>query len=252
MQVMTTPSKSFERDSAFEGLDHFLRDSQCKTSVADVLESLKRYAALYRIEAMAYYFLPPAGASDHAERYVYVSGFGDSALKTRSLVSNPLMQKSTKLTRALFWNEVATELALTAEQNAQLKTIYCADGDNGLVVPGHGPNGRNACFVMRFSACVGSFSRQDIRILKLACQAVHEHICVLRQDSRKNQVRLTRREREVMSWVARGKSNRDIATIVGISPHTVNGYLRRIYLKTGTNDRTTATLRVLGDSLIDY
>jgi len=54
------------------------------------------------------------------------------------------------------------------------------------------------------------------------------------------------------TWVARGKSNAVIADIVGISQHTVNGYLRRVYLKTQTSDRTTAALRAIGDSLIDY
>lgn len=51
---------------------------------------------------------------------------------------------------------------------------------------------------------------------------------------------LTRREAEVMSWVARGKTNRDIADILGMSPRTVNKHLEHIFEKLGVETRTAA------------
>ncbi|RZV42686.1 MAG: DNA-binding response regulator, partial [Acidimicrobiales bacterium] len=48
----------------------------------------------------------------------------------------------------------------------------------------------------------------------------------------------------------RGKSNSSIADIIGISPHTVNGYLRSVYLKTGVSDRTSAALVGVRTALI--
>jgi LuxR family transcriptional regulator/LuxR family quorum-sensing system transcriptional regulator CciR len=54
----------------------------------------------------------------------------------------------------------------------------------------------------------------------------------------------------VLSWVARGKSNTSIAEILGISVHTVDAHLRRIYLKLGVYDRISAAVRGIGTGLI--
>ena len=56
---------------------------------------------------------------------------------------------------------------------------------------------------------------------------------------------LTPREREVLDWVAAGKTNRDIATILGASPRTVEKHLERIYEKLGVETRTAAVMRVV-------
>ncbi len=54
-------------------------------------------------------------------------------------------------------------------------------------------------------------------------------------------VPLTPRETEVLSWIAKGKTNRDIADILGMSPRTVNKHLEHIYEKLGVETRSAAT-----------
>ncbi len=51
---------------------------------------------------------------------------------------------------------------------------------------------------------------------------------------------LTPREADVIEWVAKGKTNRDIAEILGMSPRTVNKHLEHIYAKLGVETRTAA------------
>ncbi len=51
---------------------------------------------------------------------------------------------------------------------------------------------------------------------------------------------LTQRELDVLAWVARGKTNRDVAEILGMSPRTVNKHLEHIYEKLGVETRTAA------------
>ena len=51
---------------------------------------------------------------------------------------------------------------------------------------------------------------------------------------------LTAREGEVLSWLSKGKSNRDIADILGLSPRTVDKHLEQIYAKLGVENRTAA------------
>lgn len=52
---------------------------------------------------------------------------------------------------------------------------------------------------------------------------------------------LTTREVEVLLWVAKGKTNKDIGEILGTSPRTVNKHLERIYVKLGVETRAAAT-----------
>jgi DNA-binding response OmpR family regulator len=52
--------------------------------------------------------------------------------------------------------------------------------------------------------------------------------------------KLTAREAEVLSWLAAGKTNRDIGEILGTSPRTVNKHLERVYVKLGVETRSAA------------
>ncbi|URI07027.1 response regulator transcription factor [Aquincola tertiaricarbonis] len=51
---------------------------------------------------------------------------------------------------------------------------------------------------------------------------------------------LTPREAEVLSWVAKGKTNRDVAEILGMSPRTVNKHLEHVFEKLGVETRAAA------------
>jgi len=54
--------------------------------------------------------------------------------------------------------------------------------------------------------------------------------------------RLTTREREVYYWVCQGKSNEEIAVILGISANTVKNHLSPIFQKLGVENRYAAAL----------
>lgn len=56
---------------------------------------------------------------------------------------------------------------------------------------------------------------------------------------------LTRREAEVLAWVAQGKTNDAIATILGLSPRTVEKHVENLLRKLGVETRTAATTLAL-------
>lgn len=61
----------------------------------------------------------------------------------------------------------------------------------------------------------------------------------------KKRFQLTGREAEVLLWIARGKSNRDIGDILGLSPRTVNKHLEQVYAKLGVENRASAAVMAL-------
>jgi DNA-binding response OmpR family regulator len=58
--------------------------------------------------------------------------------------------------------------------------------------------------------------------------------------------KLTAREAEVLYWLAKGKTNRDIGDILGTSPATVKKQLEHVYEKLGVETRTAAASAAMG------
>lgn len=65
-------------------------------------------------------------------------------------------------------------------------------------------------------------------------------------EERVEEIPLTARERDVLSWVARGKTNAEIAQLLWLAPSTVRKHLENVYAKLGVSTRTAAVARFLG------
>lgn len=59
---------------------------------------------------------------------------------------------------------------------------------------------------------------------------------------------LTPREREILTLIAEGKSNAEVARALAISETTVKGHLWRLYRKIGVSNRTAAARWIVGDA----
>jgi len=56
---------------------------------------------------------------------------------------------------------------------------------------------------------------------------------------------LTRREREIIGWIARGKTSREIAAILVVSPYTVRKHVEHILEKLDVSTRSAAVARAI-------
>lgn len=65
------------------------------------------------------------------------------------------------------------------------------------------------------------------------------------EDALRQSFGLTQRESEVLLWIARGKSNKDIGDILGLSPRTVNKHLEQVYTKLGVENRASAAIKAI-------
>jgi DNA-binding NarL/FixJ family response regulator len=61
---------------------------------------------------------------------------------------------------------------------------------------------------------------------------------------------LTRREAEILSMIARGMANPDIASELFVSAHTVKSHINRIFAKTGSSDRAAAVRYAVEHDLV--
>jgi DNA-binding CsgD family transcriptional regulator len=105
------------------------------------------------------------------------------------------------------------------------------------------PNGIAGGF--GFDSFDRDFSERD----KLVLETLRPHLVQLWRNAaaRKREPRwlatLTPREREILLWVARGKSNREIAGVLYLAPGTIRKHLDNVYDKLGVSNRAGAVAR---------
>lgn len=99
-----------------------------------------------------------------------------------------------------------------------------------------------------FDSFKRDFSERD----KLVLDALQPHLVQLwrnaaaRQQESRSLAALTPREREILLWVARGKTNREIAAVLYLAPGTIRKHLDNVYDKLGVRTRAGAVGHALG------
>ena len=118
-------------------------------------------------------------------------------------------------------------------QSVQEWLQQCSTTENPLIPPSIG--------------LTGDLTGRPLRLLYVGHIGADEYLLRLvegeggnEQTVLKQKLLVTEREAEVLLWIARGKSNRDIADILDLSPRTVNKHLEQIYAKLGVENRTSA------------
>jgi DNA-binding response OmpR family regulator len=132
-----------------------------------------------------------------------------------------------------------------------LADTLSADADDDLVLPEPMPQwldqaqkGKAGSKAAAMAAFPGN---EQLRLQFMGKLGPNEFLLRLAKDSGaetpaefSSELGLTTREGEVLQWLSKGKTNRDIAQILGLSPRTVDKHLEQIYSKLGVENRTAA------------
>ena len=224
-------------------------------SYEELWNQLFSYMSFCDISALTYHHLSPTGALGLEDHYVVKKQFTSVVDDQTDLLEFVFDLKHRKGARVMdqpkYWSysaEAANDLIV---ETGGAPHLSVTDSINAVTIPVHGPGGRNGCFSLSYTETDETLFEQKLRLLQWACQNAHLKYCKLYELTANNYPKLTDRETEILSWVAKGKSNSVIAQILGISHHTVNTYLRRCFLKLGTSDRTSLALIGISHGLIE-
>jgi DNA-binding CsgD family transcriptional regulator len=150
------------------------------------------------------------------------------------------------------WDELPLVQDLSRKQQECLSGGVEAGLYNGAAVSMRGANGEIA------GIGAASSTRQDMDpntpyILNLLSQQFYLAYCTLMQkpENKSKPIYLTDREREVLTWFAKGKSSVDTADILGISYHGVEFHLKNVMRKLNTQNKTAAMVKALYNGLIN-
>jgi LuxR family transcriptional regulator, quorum-sensing system regulator CciR len=222
--------------------------------LADLWSLMVAYARECRVMRLGYHHLPPPGAPDAHLVRIENEGFGE-ALLAQYLAARvngfaALAAAIQNSVRPVYLDELEASGRLNERERAHIAGYRKAGVVNGLGLQVFGPHGRNRLFAIELERDTPRLEPEAMGRLRWGCQTMHLRYCVLLMPMLGKLPSLSSREAEVLAWVARGKSNASIGDILGISAHTVDAHLRRIYLKLGVFDRISAALRGLGFGLI--
>lgn len=214
---------------------------------------VKRFFSDRDVTRLSYHADEGQGPLLHGE-HVTAEGFPDDwvchYIGAGLVDVDPIPDLAAQMGRPFFWSETASLKRLSDAEADFLDQLKRADVGDGLAFQVTGPKMRNAYVGLGFGHKDISWGPEQVFRLRCAAQIAHLRYCDLTHAQVAREKGLTPREREILTWIAQGKSNAVIAQILGISRHTVDTLTRRIFEKLGVNDRTTAAIRGLGSGLV--
>ncbi|MEM7490872.1 MAG: LuxR family transcriptional regulator [Pseudomonadota bacterium] len=163
---------------------------------------------------------------------------------------DPIVALAARRSKPFFWRDVGKLTRLSDAEKAFLRELETAQLGEGLAMQVYGPGGRTGYVGLGFGRSRPDLTEPQIFEFKSAAQIGYLKYCELTEHAHALARDLSPREEEILGWIARGKSNGVIADIVGVSRHTVDTNIRRIFEKLEATDRTTAALRGVGAGII--
>ena len=116
--------------------------------------------------------------------------------------------------------------------------------------PGYLPASLDAALQLEGGAVLLTTTQPLLSVRSMGAGMLGEIMLLLERQQENNvtaaifrHTELTSRETEVLSWIAKGKSNQDIAEILGLSFRTVKKHIEHIFNKLGVENRTAAVMR---------
>jgi LuxR family quorum-sensing system transcriptional regulator CciR len=164
---------------------------------------------------------------------------------------DPVLLQTPLQNRPLVWDEMLISGQLSPKQRRVLMESRDAGLFNGVSIPLHGPRGET--YVISLAAERATVPRPEkfpeLQLLAAEFLIAYPRVTVREADG-PDTVRITDRERECLTWTARGKSAWTIGKILDVSEHTVNFHLKQCMAKLGVSNRMQAVVSALRRGLI--
>jgi len=163
--------------------------------------------------------------------------------------SDPLPNLAVERLSPVVWPDTVDFSRLTRKQATYMEFAATFGLGRGVGVACFGPDGRSGYLGAILPEDAPPPSAGDLQRLQAVGQVSFQTYCRIVKLNEATPS-LSNRELEVLHWMGRGKSNSVIAELLGISPSSVDVYVRRIFAKFDVTDRTSATLRAYAQGLL--
>ncbi len=174
------------------------------------------------------------------------SEYLDHYVENNYIVKDPVVTELSLTEKSYTWNDIRQKRILNKKQKYIMDEGRDFEATDGLIVPIHTLSGE----VSIFSPCGENPNLSDRARCSLELIGMYSYESLKRAVIKKKKTEiihepLTPREREVMLWVASGKTDDEIADILTISTTTVASHVQNSKRKLNTFKRTYAVVQAI-------
>ena len=181
-------------------------------------------------------------------------GWARRYLRSNYHLSDPIVIKGKRCRLPFFWGRREMMDSRRAGQRFLLNEVHEFGVEHGLMIPIHGPGVELGLLSVSSNSSEEAFQeavseqRYTLQLIGLYTHAMATERLANSTDS--NPVVLTSREKEVLLWAARGKTNWEISRLIQRSEATVNFHIQRAMRKLKASNRCQAAVRAAQFNLI--
>lgn len=162
------------------------------------------------------------------------------------VVRDPVVGELRHSVRPFSWSDVTERRDLKRADKRIIQEAQEFDVNDGLIVPIVTLSGALSVF----SPCghdpdLSAEARRAVELISLYSHEALKRVLVEETRGAETHTPLTPREKEVMRWIAAGKSDQETASILAISPSTVTVHVERAKRKLDAFRRTFAVVKAI-------
>ncbi|MEM8877049.1 MAG: LuxR family transcriptional regulator [Pseudomonadota bacterium] len=228
-------------------LTRFITETTNARTATELFAHLREYVRHYGADCLSYHLVQSHLTRIDLEDGFVVSAFPSAWLtryrEKRYFEIDPIIQAAIHSTKPFHWFDVDKLHSLSAAQKAFMDDLQAFGMKDGLAIPIFGPTGNVAYFGVGSTIEKLDLPQHDILSIQYACSQTHTMYMELSGQIDTAPTGLSARETEVLGLLVRGKSNRAIASSLGVSENTVDTLVRRCFSKLDVHDRVSAAVK---------
>ncbi|CAK7254882.1 MULTISPECIES: LuxR family transcriptional regulator [unclassified Shinella] len=217
--------------------------------VAETLDSLTKH---YGLRGYLLINVPSETSTDFSSN-VLLTSWPDEMLKTYDhaglIFGSPVIERLRQSTNPFTYDADRTNRRRADGKAAIAASLFERHGlSRGAYFPAHNSVGLRGA--LAFGGTRDVLNPREMAELNAVANLIFTEVVELRAGRRQN-VSLSRREIECLSWASAGKTSVEMSEILGLSEYTVNHYLNRATRKLDAVNRVQAVAKAIRAGLLN-
>ena len=218
----------------------------------DVAETLDGLVKRYGLRGYLLINVPSETSSDFSSN-VLLTSWPDDMLKTYDhaglIFGSPVIERLRQSTNPFTYDADRTNRRRIDGKASIAANLFDRHGmSRGAYFPAHNSAGLRGA--LAFGGTREALNPQEMAELNAVANLIFTEVVELRAGRRQN-VSLSRREIECLSWASAGKTSVEMSEILGLSEYTVNHYLNRATRKLDAVNRVQAVAKAIRAGLLN-
>ncbi len=218
----------------------------------DIVESLDDIARRYGFHGYLLINVPSETSTDFSSN-VLLTSWPDEMIETYDdaglIFGSPVIERLRQSTNPFTYDADRTNRRRADGKASIASALFERHGlSRGAYFPAHNSAGLRGA--LAFGGMREAVNPREMAELNALANLVFTEVLELRAGRRQN-VSLSRREVECLSWASAGKTSVEMSEILGLSEYTVNHYLNRATRKLDAVNRVQAVVKAIRAGLLN-